>query len=129
VGVVSVGVGFFLGSKPRSRGAPAHPAFGLIAKLFASGGKVPWSASIGWIADDVAQPVAFGSKRAQPRPTALACERLFWSLPRGRPDPAAQVKLADAGEPVKAPLTNRWSPKPERLRDFKGVAHFPLNVR
>lgn len=126
-GVVTVSISFFLGSQPRARGAPAHPAFGLSARMLA-GGKTPWSSSLGWIADDVPQPAGFG-KRAQPKPTAQACERLLWSLPRGRPDPAAKtVKVADA-EPVRGPVSNRWAPPPARLRNFPGVAHFPLKIR
>jgi hypothetical protein len=127
--VLTVTVSFFLDSRARPRGPKASPAFGMIAKMYASSGKPQWSASLGWIADDVAAPAGFGFKRGPPKPTALACERLLWSLPRGRPDPAGQRQVAVALEGAKPPTSTRWAAPLWRRRESAGIARFPLRLR
>ena len=125
--IVTVTVSFLLDARPRAVGPGANPAFGLRARMLTASGKV-WRNSLGWIADDVAQPGP-GSRKAQPKPTALACERLLWSMPRGRTDPnAAPVVVVEEIAPPSLPTSTRWEAPVERQRDFAGVAHFPLRV-
>lgn len=127
--VLTVTIRFVLDAEPRARGPRANPAFGVTATLLAGGEKVTWRNSLGWIADDAPAPPAFGFRRGPPKPTALACERLLWSMPRGRKDPSAVAVVAVEGaEPPKAPTSTRFAAPVRRLRDKPGVARFPLKT-
>jgi hypothetical protein len=125
--VVTVTISFFLEAEQRAIGPKANPAFGLRVRLLASSGKV-WRNSLGWIADEVATPGG-GFRKAQPKATALAVERLLWSMPRGRPDPNAVAPVV--AEEISAPapvLTTRFEAPAERQSDFPAVAHFPMRM-
>ncbi|MGZ6142673.1 MAG: hypothetical protein ACXWLM_05010 [Myxococcales bacterium] len=127
--ILTVTIRFVLDAEARARGPRANPAFGVSAVLVGEGEKTTWRNSLGWIADDAPAPGALGFKRGPPKPTALACERLLWSLPRGRKDPsavpAAAVAIADQPKP---PTSTRFSAPVRRLRDSAGVARFPLKM-
>ena len=127
--VIAVTVSFFLDSRARPRGPKASPAFGLSAAFWGPPERRAWSNSLGWIADEVSTPAAFGFKRGPPKPTALACERLLWSLPRGRKDPTAVLRPQPSAEETAPPTYTRWTAPLRRRRDFSGIAHFPLRVR
>jgi hypothetical protein len=127
--VLTITIRFVLDAEPRERGPRANPAFGVTAALLGGGGKTTWHNSLGWIADDAPAPAGFGSKRGPPKPTALACERLLWSLPRGRKDPSAVVAVAEASpDQPKSPTSTRFASPVRRLRDRSGVARFPLKM-
>lgn len=127
--LLTVTVRFVLPAEARARGPRANPAFGFAATWIAANGKT-WHNALGWIADDVPAPVPFGSRRAPPRPTAMACERLLWSMPRGTPNPDVKVvAAADAPEPQKGPTATRREGPTARQRDFGAGAHFPIRMR
>jgi hypothetical protein len=127
--VLAVTIRFVLDAEARARGPRANPAFGVTAALTGGGDKVTWRNSLGWIADDAPAPAAIGFRRGPPKPTALACERLLWSLPKGRKDPSAVAVAAVEGpEQPKAPISTRFAAPPRRLRDKPGVARFPLKI-
>ena len=97
--------------------------------VLVSGDRVAWRNSLGWIADDAPAPAALGFRRGPPKPTALACERLLWSLPRGRKDPSAVAVVAvESAELTKAAVSTRFAAPVRRLRDKPGVARFPLKT-
>ncbi len=123
--VLMVTVSFFLDARDRERGPRASPAFGLGARMVSSSGKV-WRNSLGWIADEVPPKSVF--RKAAPRPTAQACERLLWSMPRGRVNPEAASQVAALEQPAKASAAVRFDAPVERRREFRGVAHFPLRI-
>jgi hypothetical protein len=125
--VLTVTIRFVLDAEARARGPRASPAFGVSAALAGECVKVIWHNSLGWIADDAPAPATLGFKRGPPKPTALACERLLWSLPRGRKDPSA-VPVAAAAATVDQPgppTSTRFAAPVRRLRDRSGVARFP----
>ena len=128
-GVLVVTIRFVLDAEPRARGPRANPAFGVAAVLFGAGGKASWHNSMGWIADDAPAPAVFNFRRGPPKPTSVACERLLWSMPRGRKDPAARpVAAALEQEVPKAPTSTRFAAPVGRLRERPGVARFPLKM-
>jgi len=125
---LTVTIRFVLDAEPRARGPRASPAFGVSAVLV-SGERVTWRNSLGWIADDAPAPAALGFRRGPPKPTALACERLLWSLPRGRKDPSAVAVVAvGSAELPRAAVSTRFAAPVRRLRDTPGVARFPLKT-
>jgi hypothetical protein len=126
--VVTITVSFLLEARPRPHGPRASPAFGLRARMLGAGERVVWRNALGWIADAAPQTVSL--RKAPPRPAALACERLLWSLPRGRPDPDAPAAVAALEEVnvAKAPTSTRYNAPLARQRNFTGVAHFPLRI-
>lgn len=127
--VLTVTIRFVLDAEPRARGPRANPAFGVTAVLLGSGEKVTWHNSLGWIADDAPAPTGVGFKRGAPKPTSLACERLLWSMPRGRKDPSAVPAPAVAATDLpKPPTSTRYAAPVRRLRDRAGVARFPLKM-
>ncbi|MGZ6126446.1 MAG: hypothetical protein ACXWLR_15865 [Myxococcales bacterium] len=127
--VLTVTVRFVLDAEPRVRGPRANPAFGVTAVLLGSGESVTWRNSLGWIADDAPAPAVFGFKRGPPKPTALACERLLWSLPHGRRDPnAVPVAVLETPDQPKPPASTRFGAPVRRLREASGVARFPLKI-
>lgn len=124
--VVTVIISFFLGGQERAVGPRANPAFGLRARVVGASGAI-WSNSLGWIADDAPAPAA-GFRKAQPKPTAVAVERLLWSMPRGRRDPAAAQQVIEEAVVVSPVPATRFVAPVERRREFSGVAHFPMRM-
>lgn len=127
--LLTVTVRFVLPAQARTRGPRANPAFGFAAAYVSAKGKA-WHNSLGWIADDVGTPASVVFKRAPPKPTSAACERLLWSMPRARPDPAARViaVAVDAADPPRPPTATRRETPLARRRDFGAGAHFPIRM-
>ena len=125
--VVTVTISFFLDARDRERGPRANPAFGLGAVVLPApaAGKA-WRNSLGFIADEPApQKTVF--RKAGPKPVAQACERLLWSMPRGRGYEPPQ--MAKAEEPARPATSTRFEAPLPRLKESKEVARFPLRIR
>lgn len=142
--VVAVKIGFLLEGRARPRGPSASTAIGLLARLYSPDARVLWRNSLAVVLDDAgtrASKTAYvaarraaeasGARAATDRsPTAIVCEQLLWTLPRGRPDPAARVAKAASAPPAPAaPVkATRFESPPDRARSFDSVARFPLRL-